>query len=198
MGAFKESSLLRMLNKSMIQNWKIRDLIVRVYDILRGHCNHSYNKVRHQIGKMLAALIAFDINVHPMPGIQNGLQENSISGNTIWNMSNGFPTKQAFIQEMLPKLSLNFHNPGLEGIVAQNGNMETSSEASIGGGGGGIIINNGKSQTSIKALNASDIEMMEEDEAVRRRWRIQGPGYEIHEGLKEVRQTRDSCRGGQE
>ena len=163
-GAFKESSLLRMLNKSMTQNWKIRDLIVRVYDILRSHCNHSYNKVRHQIGKMLAALIAFDINVHPMPGIQNGLQENSISGNIIWNMSNGFPTKQAFIQEMLPKLSLNFHNPGLEGIVAQNGSMEASSEASIGGGGGGIIINNGKSRTSVKTLNASDIEMMEVDE----------------------------------
>ena len=162
--AFKESSLLRMLNKSMTKNWKIRDVIVRVYDILRGHCNHSYNKVRHQIGKMLATLIEFDINVHPIHGIQNGIRENSISGNTIWNMSNGFPTKQAFIQEMLPKLSLNFYNPGLKRIVAQNGNLKTSSEASIGDGGVGIIINNGKSQTSIKALNASDIEMMEMDE----------------------------------
>ena len=167
-GAFKESSLLRMLNKSMIQNWKIRDLIVRVYDILKGHCNHPYNKVRHQIGKMLAALIAFDINVHPKNELENGVQHTSTNGdshNTVWNMSNGFPTKQAFIQEMLPQLSLNFHNPGLDGIVVQNGNLESSSEAS-GGGGGGIIISNDKSQASIKALNASisDIEMMEVDE----------------------------------
>ena len=150
-----------MLNKSMIQNWKIRDLIVRVYDILKGHCNHPYNKVRHQIGKMLAALIAFDINVHPKLGVQNG---DSYKDNTIWNMSNGFPTKSVFIQEMLPKLSLNFHNPGLEGIVVQNGSNESSSDVISGGGGGGIVVNKGKSQTAIKALNASDIEMMEVDD----------------------------------
>ena len=137
----------------MIQNWKIRDLIVRVYDILKGHCNHPYNKVRHQIGKMLAALIAFDINVHPKLGVQNG---HSYKDNTIWNMSNGFPTKSMFIQEMLPKLSLNFHNPGLEGIVIQNGSNESSSDVISGGGGGGIVVNKGKSQTAIKALNASD------------------------------------------
>ena len=153
----------------MIQNWKIRDLIIRVYDILKGHCNHPYNKVRHQIGKMLAALIAFDINVHPKQVIENGLPQTTTNGDShhmVWNMSKEFPTKQAFIQEMLPKLSLNFHNPGLDGIVVQNGNVESLSEASGGGGGGGIIVNNDKSQSSIKALNASisDIEMMEVDE----------------------------------
>ena len=97
-GAFKESSLLRLLNKSMIQNWKIRDLVVKVYDILKEHCNHPYNKVRHQIGKMLAALIAFDINIFSM---QQSLTNGSFAegnGNGIpWNMSNGFPTKEGFI-----------------------------------------------------------------------------------------------------
>ena len=163
-GAFKESSLLRLLNKSMIQNWKIRDLVVKVYDILKEHCNHPYNKVRHQIGKMLAALIAFDINIF---SIQQSLTNGSFAegnGNGMpWNMSNGFPTKEGFIQEMLPKLSLNFHNPGLDGIVLQNGNAETASEGC--GGGTGILIDSSKAETSMSSnASFSDADIMEVDD----------------------------------
>jgi hypothetical protein len=149
----------------MIQNWKIRDLIVKVYSILTEHCNHPYNKVRHQIGKILAALSAFDINMYPHQCIENGMHR-EVNENAPWNMSSGFPTKQGFIQEMLPKLSLNFHNPGLEGIVLQNGDITNTSEGS--GGGGGIIVNNGKSDMS-KSPNTSttsitEVDMMEVDE----------------------------------
>ena len=149
----------------MIQNWKIRDLIVKVYSILREHCNHPYNKVRHQIGKILAALAAFDINMYPHQSIQNGMHT-EVNGNATWNMSSGFPTKQGFIQEMLPKLSLNFHNPGLEGIVLQNGNIENTLEGC--GGGGGIIVNNGKADISTSpntsTTSITEVDMMEVDE----------------------------------
>ena len=149
-----------------MQNWKIRDLIVKVYNILKEHCHHPYNKVRHQIGKMLAALTAFDINLYSSKSLEiNGL-DNERQHMEKWNMSNGFPTKNEFIQEILPKLSLNFHNPGLDGIVLQNGNIESNIEG--GGGGGGILVANTKPEnsTSPNTSNTSipDVDMMDVDD----------------------------------
>lgn len=105
-GAFKESSHLRLLNRALVQNWKVRDLYNRSYEILRRHHAHPYNKVRNQIAKMLATLLSVDIDFR--------------FGN--WNMGQGFPRKKAFVSEILPKLNLNFHNPELNGFAVQKHN----------------------------------------------------------------------------
>ena len=50
-------------------------------------------------------------------------------------MGSGYPTVQAFIEFMRPKLSLNFHNPVLNGYVKQNGavmDVDESSSCSTG------------------------------------------------------------------
>lgn len=120
-GAFKESSYLRLLNKALIQNWKVRDLYQRTYTDIKDHLSHPYLKVRRQIASTVATLLAMDISY------DNGAS----------NFGEGFPTKKSFIDEVLPKLNLNFHNPELNGIVKQNGtldvndgNLDTLNEAS--------------------------------------------------------------------
>jgi hypothetical protein len=40
------------------------------------------------------------------------------------NFGTDFPSKKSFIEEVLPKLNLNFHNPELNGLVKQNGALE--------------------------------------------------------------------------
>ena len=47
------------------------------------------------------------------------------------NMGPGFPSKEAFIEDVLPKLNLNFHNPELNGIVKQNGTPENTNGVSF-------------------------------------------------------------------
>jgi hypothetical protein len=42
------------------------------------------------------------------------------------NFGVDFPTRNSFIDEVLPKLELNFHNPELNGIGKQNGTAEAS------------------------------------------------------------------------
>ena len=42
------------------------------------------------------------------------------------NFGTDFPSKKSFIEEVLPKLNLNFHNPELNGLVKQNGSPESS------------------------------------------------------------------------
>ena len=48
-----------------------------------------------------------------------------------YNMGPGFPSKEAFIEDVLPKLNLNFHNPELNGIVKQNGTSENTNGVSF-------------------------------------------------------------------
>jgi len=46
--------------------------------------------------------------------------------NGAYNFGVGFPTRNSFIDEVLPRLELNFHNPELNGIGKQNGTAEAA------------------------------------------------------------------------
>jgi proteasome activator subunit 4 len=96
-GAFKESSYLLFVNKCLSQNWRIRELYNRTYNILRSHWDHPYTNVRHQIANTLATLLSMDI---PILGVQD-----------TFNVGTGFPTKKMFLDEVIPMLNLNYHNP---------------------------------------------------------------------------------------
>ena len=99
-GAFSQASYLKLLNKSIVQNWKLRDLFVQTYDILKNQISHPYNKVRYQISSIMATVLSVDIMY----------KENK-------NMGNGYPDVTTFLEFIKPKLSLNFHNPVLNGFV---------------------------------------------------------------------------------
>jgi hypothetical protein len=45
-GAFKEFSFLKLLNKSISQNYKVRDLYQKTFNILRKHWAHPFSNVR--------------------------------------------------------------------------------------------------------------------------------------------------------
>jgi hypothetical protein len=109
-GAFKESSYLRLLNRSLIQNWKLRELFNKTYDILKDQVSHPYNKVRLQISKMMATLLSVDIDY--IPG---------------WNMGQNYPNKVNLINHVVPKINLNFHNPVLNGLVSDHQDENSSS-----------------------------------------------------------------------
>ena len=124
MGAFKAAALLKLLNKAIIQNWKGRDLQLRTFEVVSANTAHPYKNVRCQVARTLAEVLTFDVKY------QDGKTD---SEGPRWSLGQGFPSTKDFIQSMLPKLTLNFHNPGLQGIVAVNG-------ASNGGSGGSTSI----------------------------------------------------------
>ena len=103
-GAFSQASFLKLLNESISYNWRAKELYNKIFNQLKLQCNHPYNKVRNQISSIMATLLSIDI--------QYG--ENH-------NMGNGCPKLREFLDEIIPKLSLNFHNPVLNGHVKQNG-----------------------------------------------------------------------------
>ena len=45
-GAFSQASYLKLLNKSIVQNWKLKELFNQTFDLLKHQFNHPYNKVR--------------------------------------------------------------------------------------------------------------------------------------------------------
>ena len=63
----------------------------------RTHWDHPYTNVRHQIANTLATLLCLDI---PVVGLGQDL-----------NVGAGFPTKKMFLDEVIPQLNLNYHNP---------------------------------------------------------------------------------------
>ena len=93
-GAFSQASCLKMLNKSIVQNWKLKDIFLEVFTLFKDQSAHPYNKVRHQISGLMATVLSLDI----LYG------ENQ-------NMGNGYPSVPMFIDYITPKLTLNFHNP---------------------------------------------------------------------------------------
>jgi hypothetical protein len=53
--------------------------------------------------------------------------------NGAFNLGAGFPVKASFIEEVLPRLNLNFHNPELNGFTKQhNGTAEASNGVGSG------------------------------------------------------------------
>jgi len=112
-GAFKESSYLLFVSKCLSMNWRVRSLYCRTYNILREHWAHPFTNVRHQIASTLANLTIMDI---PWFGEK---------GTTV---GQGFPTKKLFIQEIIPKLNLNSHNPEFSSREDSPNTSHSSSE----------------------------------------------------------------------
>ncbi len=120
----KKKSAIRQIFLYLLLSFQVRDLYQLSYDLARPHLAHPYDKVRIEISKLLATLFAFDL---PYRGSE-------------WNMGTGFPRISSFIEEVLPKMSLNMQNPDLNGIVRQrvtiiednNGLMEDDDEESEG------------------------------------------------------------------
>ena len=67
--------------------------------------NHPYNKVRHQISSIMATILSMDIKYG----------ENQ-------NMGNAYPSLKDFWEFTQPQLSLNFHNPVINGVSNHNDN----------------------------------------------------------------------------
>ena len=44
-GAFSQASYLRLLNKSIVQNWKLKELFKQSFELLKHQFSHPYNKV---------------------------------------------------------------------------------------------------------------------------------------------------------
>jgi len=109
-GAFKESSYLLFVAKCLSMNWRVRDLFCRTYNILRDHWAHPFTNVRHQIASTIATLTAMDI-------VWEGDADRP-------NIGTGFPTKQLFIEEVIPHLTLNSHNPEFS-----NGNSKSRDDS---------------------------------------------------------------------
>ena len=59
-GAFQESAFLRLLNKAMSQNYRLRSLYNRGYQIVKDHLDHPYHKVRYELSKILSTVLSFD------------------------------------------------------------------------------------------------------------------------------------------
>ena len=130
MGAFKAAAVLRLLNKAIIQQWKGKDLQMRAFELVSANTAHPYKNVRCQVARTLAEVLTFDVKY----------QDKTIPEDARWSLGQGFPATKSFIQSMLPKLTLNFHNPELQGIVAVNG-------ASNGGGSTAIFVEGKTSQS---------------------------------------------------
>ena len=107
-GAFSQAAYLKLLNKSIMQNWKLQELYGKIFGILKHQINHPYNKVRHQISSIMATVLSMDIKYG----------ENQ-------NMGANYPNLQEFLDFATPKLSLNFHNPMLNG---NENSMETDQD----------------------------------------------------------------------
>ena len=56
-GAFSQASYLKLLNKAIVQNWKLKELFNETFDILKHQCSHPYNKVRHQISVIMVKIM---------------------------------------------------------------------------------------------------------------------------------------------
>lgn len=102
----------------------------------RSHWDHPYNNVRHQIANTLATLLAMDIPIMGAPGGTESVD---------WNVGRGFPTIRAFVDQIIPCLSLNIHNPEFSGSgsredspgpvdVTVRGRLPPADSSSAGGG----------------------------------------------------------------
>ena len=61
------------------------------------------------MARLLAEVLTFDVTYHHLHK-----KEEVVEGdNERWSLGHGFPSTKNFIQSILPKLTLNFHNPGL-------------------------------------------------------------------------------------
>jgi len=140
-GAFKESSYLLFVAKCLSQNWRVRELYCRTYNILKEHWAHPYNNVRHQIASTLATLLSMDI---PVMGAKPG-----------WNVGKGFPTKKLFIEEVLPRLNLNFHNPEFSDCSREDSPVSTVTGGQSNGSSSGLSngSSNGLSNGSSSGLS---------------------------------------------
>ena len=58
---------------------------------------------------MLSTLLGFDLPYRTSDGEQ-------------WNMGNGFPRLSDFMEHVIPQMTLNMHNPDLNGLVRQSNN----------------------------------------------------------------------------
>ena len=109
-GAFSQASFLKLLNASISNNWRAKEIYNEIFSQLKGQCNHSYSKVRGQLSTIMATLLSFDIQY-----------------NEEHNMGQGCPKVRDFVNEIIPKLTLNFHNPVLHGTTkntpSSNGNV---------------------------------------------------------------------------
>jgi proteasome activator subunit 4 len=125
-GAFKESSYLLFVAKCLNMNWRVRGLYCRTYNILREHWAHPFTNVRHQIASTLATLTIMN---SPWAGEEGG------------TLGEGFPTKQLFIREVIPHLSLNSPNPEFSSMSREvspntsNGSSEDVSMDTVEGRG---------------------------------------------------------------
>lgn len=109
-GAFLEATHLKLLNKALSLNWKLRLLYQEAFESAKKLIDHPYNKVRVQTSYLLATLLSMD----------------SSYGDEGWSMGQGFPSKASLVQEVLPKLNLNVANPQFEeNNVIANGNGHT-------------------------------------------------------------------------
>ena len=77
----------------------------------RSHWDHPYNNVRHQIANTLATLLAMDIPLMKGAAASSATTALPTAAAVEWNVGRGFPTIKAFVDEILPRLSLNIHNP---------------------------------------------------------------------------------------
>ena len=82
---------------------------VRAFEVLSRSTAHPYQKVRHQVARLLAEVLTFDVTYHHL----HKKEEVAEGDNERWSLGHGFPSTKNFIQSILPKLTLNFHNPGL-------------------------------------------------------------------------------------
>ena len=117
-GAFSQASFLKLLNESISYNWRAKELYNEIFNQLKVQCNHPYNKVRLQISAIMATLLSIDIAY----------------GDKDYNMGQGCPKVRDFLDEIIPKLTLNFHNPVLNGVRPANGVVymdENSTSSSI-------------------------------------------------------------------
>ena len=114
------------------------DLQKRAFELVSANTAHPYKNVRCQVARTLAEVLTFDVKY----------QDKTIPEDARWSLGQGFPATKSFIQSMLPKLTLNFHNPELQGIVAVNG-------ASNGGGSTAIFVEGKTSQSQQPASGSS-------------------------------------------
>ena len=97
-GAFSQASFLKLLNASISNNWRVKELYNKIFNQLKGQCNQTYSNIRVQTSIIMSSLLSFDIHY----GEEH-------------NMGQGCPKVREFLDEIFPKLTLNFHNPELNG-----------------------------------------------------------------------------------
>ena len=110
---FSNSVILRLCNKTLMQNWKVEKLFVRTNEILKKHLSRPYHKIRTHISKMYATLMTMDVEYLDLNGWNSGGRQ--------------FPKINNFIAEIIPKLNLNSHNPEIANNMEVDNNADENS-----------------------------------------------------------------------